>query len=118
MDTESAHGRGAAPAPWTGSRRVHRGVMTERSGPTRYEIEVGGHASDRVLRPVIDEFTVELTEAGTTRLVGAIRDSSHLNGLLAHFTSLNVEVMALRRIDQTTGAMHPTTSNGPERNRP
>jgi hypothetical protein len=62
--------------------------MTERTGPTRYEIEIGGHPSDRVLRPVIDEFTVELTEAGTTRLIGAIRDSSHLNGLLAHFTSL------------------------------
>ena len=37
-------------------------------------IEIGGHASDRVLRPVVDEFTVELTSAGTTRLVGHVRD--------------------------------------------
>jgi hypothetical protein len=92
--------------------------MTERTGPTRYEIEIGGHASARVLRPVVDDFTVELTEAGTTRLVGAVRDSSHLDGLLAHFTSLNVEVMALRRIDLATGAVPPTTSSEPERNRP
>ena len=92
--------------------------MTERTGPTRYEIEIGGHASDRVLRPVIDEFTVEFTEAGTTRIVGAIRDSSHLNGLLAHFASLNVEVLELRRLDQTTGTTPPTTPDEPERNRP
>lgn len=92
--------------------------MTERTGPTHYEIEIVGHASDRVLRPVIDEFTVEPTDAGTTRLVGAIRDSSHLNGLLAHFTSLNVDVVTLRRLDRATGAMPPTTSRDTERNRP
>jgi hypothetical protein len=92
--------------------------MTERTGPTRYEIEIGGHASDRVLRPVVDEFTVELTGAGTTRLVGPIRDSSHLNGLLVHFASLNVEVMGLRRIDPPAVAVPPNASSEPERNRP
>jgi hypothetical protein len=92
--------------------------MTERTGPTRYEIEIGGHASDRVLRPVIDEFAVELTGAGTTRLVGAIRDSSHLNGLLAHFTSLNVDVLELRRLDHATGGPPLTTSTESERNQP
>ncbi len=81
--------------------------MTERRGPTRYEIEIGGHASTRVLRPVVDEFTVELTGAGTTRLVGEIRDSSHLNGLLAHLTSLNVEMIGLRRLHDAAG-MAPT----------
>ena len=81
--------------------------MTERTGPTRFEIELGGHASERVLRPVIDEFIVELTEAGTTRLVGEVRDSSHLNGILAHFASLNIEVVALRRLGQHTSAPSP-----------
>ena len=90
--------------------RRDRDPMTERTGPTRYEIEIGGHASDRVLRPVIDEFTIEPTKSGTTRLVGAIRDSSHLNGLLSHFTSLNVEVIALRRLDQRTRTPPPSTS--------
>lgn len=87
--------------------------MTGRTGHTRYEIELGGHASERVLRPVIDEFTVELTEVGTTRLVGLVRDSSHLNGLLAHYTSLNIEVISLRRLDQHAGAptQHPTPNH-------
>ena len=91
---------------------------TERAGTARYEIELGGHAADRVLRPVIDEFTIELTAEGTTRLVGEVRDSSHLNGLLAHFTSLNVEVLALRRLDRTIGTARPITSINPEREQP
>ncbi len=87
--------------------------MPERPGPTRYEIELGGHASERVLGPVIDEFTVELTEAGTTRLFGHVRDSSHLNGLLAHYASLNIEVVALRRLDEHTGV--PARAETPHR---
>jgi len=89
--------------------------MTERTGFTRYEIEIGGHVSDRVLRPVIDEFTVEPTVAGTTRLTGHVRDSSHLNGILAHFTSLNVEVIGLRRLDARPGGEIPTTPTDQER---
>ena len=69
------------------------------SRPTRYQIELRGRATDRVLRPVVDDFRIEPTGAGTTRLTGQIRDASHLNGLLAHFTSLNVEVIELRRLD-------------------
>ena len=84
--------------------------MIERTGPTRYEIELGGHASDRLLRPVIDEFSVELTETGTTRLVGVVRDSSHLSGLLAHFSSFNVDVIAVRRLDHETDSP-PTQAN-------
>jgi hypothetical protein len=95
--------------------------MTERTGPTRYEIEIGGHASDRVLRPVIDEFTVELTGAGTTRLIGEIRDSSHLNGLLAHLTSLNVEMIGLRRLHGAAGiapTIIPTHPSNPSKEQP
>lgn len=68
------------------------------SHPQRYEIEIRGRATDRVLHPVVDEFRVCPTADGTTRLVGEIRDPSHLNGLLAHFTSMNVEVVGLRRL--------------------
>lgn len=63
------------------------------SEPTIYEIEIRGRASDRVLRPVIDDFAIEVTAAGNTRLVGPIGDASHLSGLLAHFTSLNIDVL-------------------------
>ena len=92
--------------------------MTGRTGPTRYEIEIGGHASDRVLRPVVDEFTIERTESGTTRLVGVIRDSSHLNGLLAHFTALTVEVVGLHRLDDPSGGTSADRDPHPERQQP
>lgn len=69
------------------------------SRPTRYEIQIRGRATDRVLRPLVDDFRIEPTDVGTTRLIGLIRDASHLNGLLAHFTSMNVEVIELRRLD-------------------
>ena len=69
--------------------------------PHRYEVEIRGRATERLLRPVVDDFHIEVTERATTRLTGEIRDSSHLNGLLAHFTSMNVEVVELRRIDAT-----------------
>lgn len=80
-----------------------RGVMPE---PSVYEIEIRGRATDRVLRPVVDDFSITPTPHGTTRLVGDIRDPSHLNGILAHFTSLNIEVVRLRQLgadDRPTG---------------
>ena len=84
------------------------------SRPTRYQIELRGRATDRVLRPVVDDFRIEPTGAGTTRLTGLIRDASHLNGLLAHFTSMNVEVIELRRLDpDPSDAISPTTHTNP-----
>lgn len=67
--------------------------------PDRYEIEIRGRADARILRPAVDDFQIEVTEEGTTRLRGEIRDPSQLNGLLAHFTSMNVELVQLRRLD-------------------
>ncbi|MCB1001446.1 MAG: hypothetical protein KDB40_19295 [Acidimicrobiales bacterium] len=81
------------------------------STPSRYEIEVRGRPTHRVLRPVVDDFRIEPTDHGTTRLVGEIRDPSHLHGLLAHFTSMNAEVVALRCLD--TGPTEPTEPTEP-----
>lgn len=81
------------------------------SEPTPYEITIRGRATERLLRPALDDFHIEHTDVGTTRLVGEIRDASHLNGLLAHFTSMNVEVVELRRIEPdqpTLGDPRPT----------
>lgn len=80
------------------------------SQSTTYEIELRCQAHDRVLRPVVDEFAIEPSGSGTTRLVGEIRDPSHLHGLLSHFTSMNVEVVALRRLDHPQ--QHPDNSQG------
>ncbi|MCB0951894.1 MAG: hypothetical protein KDB13_04025 [Microthrixaceae bacterium] len=89
------------------------------SRPTRYEIEIRGRATDRVLRPVIDDFEIDPTDVGTTRLTGLVRDPSHLNGLLAHFTSMNVEVVQLRRIDppptDLTDSVSTNQHTNPER---
>lgn len=83
------------------------------SRPIRYEIELRGRTSARVLRPVIDEFDVETTEHGNTRLIGDVVDASHLNGLLAHFTSLNVEVVELRQLPDphNRSPINPTPNN-------
>jgi hypothetical protein len=69
-----------------------------------------------VLHPVVDDFRIEPTGRGTTRLVGEIRDPSHLHGLLAHFTSMNVEVVALRCLDADDAEPTPTIeSTHPEK---
>lgn len=83
--------------------------------PARYEIEIRGRANERILRPAVDDFTIEATDHGTTRLVGDIRDASHLNGLLAHFTSLNVDIVGLRRSDapQLSDSSNPPTKGTP-----
>jgi hypothetical protein len=77
--------------------------------PTRYEIEIRGRADERILRPVVDDFRISITDHGTTRLVGDVLDASHLNGLLVHFTSMNVDVIELRRLD----GPNPSTDHPP-----
>ena len=73
------------------ARRDHRGMST----PTTYEIAIKGRASRRLLRPLLDDFTVDHTTAGVTRLVGDIVDAAHLHGVLAHLTSVNAEVISI-----------------------
>ncbi len=75
---------------------------TEHPDGCRYEIELRGHLGRRALRPVIDDFDIDTNDDGNTVLVGDVGDASHLNGLLAHFTSMNVDVLALNQIPQTT----------------
>jgi hypothetical protein len=69
------------------------------SEPTTYEIVLRGHASGRLLRPLVDDFTVDHTREGTTRLVGDIGDAAHLHGVLAHLTSVNAEVISIGPAD-------------------
>ena len=72
--------------------------------PTTYEIVVRGRASARLLRPLLDDFTVEHTADGTTRLVGEIRDASHLHGVVAHLTAVNAELISIT-------PLHPPTNH-------
>lgn len=62
---------------------------------TTYEIVIKGRASARFLRPLLDEFTIDHTGDGVTRLTGAVRDSAHLHGIVAHLTSVNAELVSI-----------------------
>ena len=81
------------------------------SEATTYEIVLRGRASARLLRPLIDDFTLDHTTAGTTSLIGDIRDPSHLHGVLAHLTSVNAELISINPHQPTT-ADTSTTGNG------
>lgn len=82
--------------------------MTE---PTTYEIVVRGRATERLLRPLLDDFIIDDTEPGRTRLTGVIRDPSHLHGVLAHLTSVAAEVISLAPATSDPDPKQPSTPN-------
>ena len=67
--------------------------------PTTYEIVLRGRPSRRLLRPLLDDFTIEASPdggaGGRTRLVGDIGDPAHLHGIVAHLTSVNLEIVSI-----------------------
>jgi hypothetical protein len=65
------------------------------SEPTTFEIVISGRASARLLRPLLDDFTFHHPSDGNTRLVGVVRDAAHLHGVVAHLTSVNVELISI-----------------------
>lgn len=70
--------------------------MPER---TCYEIVIRGRASSSLLRPLLDDFTIDYSTEGVTRLVGDVIDSSHLHGVLTHLTSVNAQVISVGPYD-------------------
>ena len=72
--------------------------MTE---PTSYEIVIRGRAAARLLRPLLDDFSFDHTVEGVTRLTGVIRDGAHLHGVVAHLTSVSVELISVTPVVQT-----------------
>jgi hypothetical protein len=73
------------------------------SEPTTYEIVLRGRPGSRLLRPFIDDFTIDTcldtcvdnAAEVVTRLIGDICDPAHLNGVLAHLTSVNLEIISI-----------------------
>jgi hypothetical protein len=69
------------------------------SEPTTYEIVLRGRPSTRLLRPFLDDFAIDTCMDNATdtatRLVGDICDPAHLNGVLAHLTSVNLEIISI-----------------------
>ena len=70
--------------------------------PATYEIALRGTVGARSLRPLIDDFSIVESEPGVTRLVGVIWDSSLLHGLVAHLSSVGVELLAIVPIASET----------------
>lgn len=62
--------------------------------PTTYEIVIRGNASERILARLSDDFSID-TADGHTRLVGEVRDSSHLHGVINQLTSLAIEIVSI-----------------------
>ncbi len=67
--------------------------------PITYEIVIRGHVSERMLGALRDDFAIEATDAGTTRLTGTIRDAAHLHGVVTHLTSLAIDLVSLTSLD-------------------
>jgi hypothetical protein len=82
-------------------------VMPE---PTNYEIVLRGRVSARFLQPLVDDFTFDDSRPPFTYLVGKIQDPSHLHGVLAHLTSLGIDVVSIGPVTS-----HPSTSFGATR---
>lgn len=63
--------------------------------PVTYEIVIRGRASERILARLSDDFSIETIAGRHTRLVGEIRDSAHLHGVVMHLTSLAIDIVSL-----------------------
>ncbi len=78
------------------------------SEPTTYEIVLRGRASAHLLRPLVDDFTVDHGREGVTRLVGDIGDAAHLHGVLAHLTSVCAEVISIAPVEDDQSRHNPS----------
>jgi hypothetical protein len=86
------------------------------SEPTTFEIVLRGRASARLLRPLLDDFTITYTPgthtlSGDTRLIGEVRDAAHLHGVVAHLTAVNVELISIVPV---TAGLTPASDLTPE----
>ncbi len=77
--------------------------------PTTYEIVIRGRVSARVLLPMIDDFVLDRTDSGVTRLRGVVRDAAHLHGLVAHLGSVNAELVSLTPLAAAPTPPTPST---------
>ena len=79
-------------------------------GDHHYEIVLRGRIGSHLLGPFVDDFTVEHREAsGTpvTRLIGIVRDASHLHGLVVFLASINAELISITPVPVTPAPVTP-----------
>lgn len=84
---------------------------------TTYEIIIKRRASTRFLRPLIDDFVIDHSVEGITRVTGDVRDAAHLHGIVAHLTSVGAELISISPIAPTRHTatdlpdLHPSNTN-------
>ena len=82
-----------------------------------YEIVIKGRATARFLRPLLDEFAIDHSVEGVTRLTGDVRDAAHLHGIVAHLSAVNAELISIGPLTPTQHTatsrpdLHPSTTN-------
>ncbi len=81
------------------------------SEPTTCEIVLRGRATARLLRPLLDDFSFDHPADGNTHLTGVVRDAAHLHGVVAHLTSVNVELISIVPVDRPVVGPSPTGCN-------
>lgn len=69
--------------------------------PISYEIVIRGHAGERILARLRDDFSIEPADAGATRLTGPIRDAAHLHGVVTQLTSLAIDIVSFAPAEST-----------------
>lgn len=67
-----------------------------------HEIVLRGRVGRRLLGPFLDDFSVDHSPAGATRLVGKVHDPSHLHGLVAYLASINAELISITSVLPTS----------------
>ncbi|MGH1506224.1 MAG: DUF4386 family protein [Acidimicrobiales bacterium] len=86
--------------------------MSER---TTYEIVLRGRPSDRLLQPLADDFAVvRACDGELTHLVGGVADPAHLHGLVAHLTSVNLEIVSIAPFTPRKAPAMTTTVQSPK----
>jgi hypothetical protein len=65
-----------------------------------HEIVLRGRLGRNLLGPFLDDFTAD-DAAGLTRLIGVVRDPSHLHGLVAYLASINAELISITPVTPT-----------------
>ena len=78
--------------------------------PTTYVIVIKGRAGARILRPLLDDFTIDHAGDGVTRLIGEVRDAAQLHGVVTHLTSVNAELISIAPLLTSTQHERNTSS--------
>lgn len=83
---------------------------TDMPGTDTHEIVLRGRLGGHVLGPFVDDFTIVHDLPGT-RLVGRVRDASHLHGLVAFLASINAELISITPISPNTPNHDPRSTS-------